>query len=97
MALIIESAEAEELAIKLAHLRGESVDNALVHALQADLVSEGAFRHSPLERKKTPEEIEAGVARLMGIGRQVVSSPDFKHYTAKEIDDWLYDENGLPH
>ncbi|MGH9604763.1 MAG: type II toxin-antitoxin system VapB family antitoxin [Terracidiphilus sp.] len=84
MALSIKSAEADELARKLAAKTGESMTVAVTVALRERLVRE--------ERKRgNPDRLAAD---LMEIGRYTASLPVFDSRTSDEI--LGYDENGLP-
>lgn len=84
MSLNIKNKEAHALARRLAELTGKSMAEAVTDALrkQAEV----------LEREAMIEERRA---RLMAIAKEIRSrmSPET---LALDIDEYLYDENGLP-
>jgi antitoxin VapB len=80
MGLNIKNPEAHRLAQELADLTGQSMASAVTEAL----------------REKLARERRRGLAdRLMAIGRDFASrmSDETKNL---DIDEYLYDENGLP-
>ncbi|PWC44795.1 type II toxin-antitoxin system VapB family antitoxin [Azospirillum sp. TSO22-1] len=84
MTLIINNPEAERLAHELASRRGESIDEAVVKAMQ-----------ERLERTPTLTPEQKRVRdRLIEIGKHCASLPVLDPRSPDEI--LGYDENGLP-
>ena len=80
--LILQGAEACDLAIRLAALTGESVADAVTKALRAEL-----------ERRERARDIEAKVARMMAIAGEIRTR--LRGPGSSDTSDF-YDENGLP-
>jgi antitoxin VapB len=86
MGLSIKDSETEALARKLATYRGLSLTSAIRSALTESLVNDNQLREAEIERKLLViQEIQAQFAALPIIDPAV------------NADDWMYDENGLPH
>ena len=89
MSLNIKNEETCRLAGELARLTGETMTGAITVALQERLERVG--------RQREPQDSEDRYRRIMEISRE---SADFFRNTpgpsSTDIDDWLYDENGLP-
>ena len=86
MGLSIKDPETEALARKLATNRGLSLTSAIRGALTESLVNDNQLREAEIERKLLViQEIQAQIAALPIIDPAV------------NADDWMYDENGLPH
>lgn len=83
MSLNIKNDEAHRLAQELAHLTGESMTAAVTEAIR-----------ERLERvQRNPND---GLAeRLMKIGRECAAHLK-EPYKSMDIDELLYDENGMP-
>ena len=86
MHLNIKNHEAHELAKELAELTGESMTEAVLAALRERLARE----------RNTEERIQERMAAITAIGRDVAErlGPEWREM---DVDEWLYDENGLPH
>ena len=82
MSLNIKSREAHELATQLARLTGESMTKAVTHALR-----------ERLEREQRRRDKEALAAELLAIARRCAAYPRRDH---RSLEDFLYDERGLP-
>jgi antitoxin VapB len=85
MALSIKDPETDALVRRLARARGVSFTTAIKLAVNNELAKEAA-------PKKDPEKMLAAVRKLQA---EVAASGGFP--SMKELDDWMYDENGLPH
>ena len=85
--LNIKRPETYELAKKLAARTGESLTDAVTKALEERLARLEAVR---------AQDIEARLARIREIQRDVRASFGDHMPTLKELDDEMYDENGLP-
>ena len=85
--LNIQRPETYELAKKLAARTGESLTDAVTKALEERLARLETVR---------AQDIEARIARIHEIQRDVRASFGDHMPTAKELDDDMYDENGLP-
>jgi antitoxin VapB len=84
--LNIKNAETYKLATELRELTGESLASVVKTALK-----------EKLEREKQKQGREGIAKKLMEIGRQYrEAAGDGPFRTVKEIEDELYDENGLP-
>ena len=85
MHLNIKNHEAHELAKELAELTGESMTEAVLVALKERLARE----------RNTPERIEERTKAILAIGAEIASRlpPDF---LTMDVNDYLYDERGLP-
>jgi antitoxin VapB len=84
MALSIKNPETERLARELARATGESLTQAVTHALRDRLVRETGHTEDPEQMLDAIREIQERVARL----------PILDARTDDEIID--YDENGIP-
>jgi antitoxin VapB len=86
MGLSIKDAETEALARKLAEHRGVSLTSAIRSALAESLANDNELRQAEIDRRHAAiKEIQEQVAKLPVIDPTV------------NDDDWMYDENGLPH
>ncbi len=85
MGLSIKNEETERLVRELAKRRGLGVTTAIRLAVSNEL-----SKDSPL--KKDPKKILAAIKEIQGRVAKLGPIPSMK-----EMDDWLYDENGLPH
>ncbi len=85
MALSIKDPETDALVRKLAKLRRTSFTGAIRLAVNNELAKD--------ERPaKDPEKIRAAVAEIQA---RWAAAPELM--TDKEVDAFMYDENGLPH
>jgi antitoxin VapB len=84
MGLSIKNEETERLVRELARRKGVGVTTAIRLAVSNEL------EKTP-EPKKSPEEILAFVREIQERWKA------FPPIDMKEMDDFLYDENGLPH
>jgi antitoxin VapB len=84
MQLTVKDPKAYEMAQELARLTGESVTEAVVHALETTLAHERA--------KARPEKADVR-AKILALVEEVKSLPV---YDDRHPDDMLYDEDGLP-
>lgn len=84
MGLSIKNEETERLVRELARRKGVGVTTAVRLAVSNEL------EKTP-EPKKSPEEILAFVREIQERWKA------FPPIDVKEMDDFLYDENGLPH
>ncbi len=86
MALSIKDPEAEALIRRLAEIRKTTLTGAIRLAVNNELARDDAARQAEVERKrKAIREIQERFAQLP------VTDPTVN------ADDWMYDENGLPH
>jgi antitoxin VapB len=85
MALSIKDPETDALVRRLARARGVSFTSAIKLAVNNELAKE-------VPPKKDPEKMLAAVRKLQA---EVAASGGLP--SMKELDDWMYDENGLPH
>ncbi|MDN5748001.1 MAG: type II toxin-antitoxin system VapB family antitoxin [Pseudonocardia sp.] len=85
MSLNIKNPEAHELARQLAELTGESLTDTVTIALRERLARE----------RNTEERIRERTEAILAIGREAARhmSPEWR---AMDVDEYLYDENGLP-
>lgn len=85
MHLNIKNHEAHELAKELAELTGESMTEAVLVALRERLARE----------RNTPEQIEERTKAILAMGAEIASRlpPEF---LTMNVNDYLYDERGLP-
>jgi antitoxin VapB len=86
MAINIKRKETEQLAREVAKLAGENQTEAITKALRE-------------RRDRLRRERGAGLAeRLAAIGRDAAKrwKEPFRSMTHEQLDDLLYDENGLP-
>jgi antitoxin VapB len=84
MALNIKNERVSQLAQELANVSGESLTDAVGHAIEAQL----AQLHRNVSRHGLAE-------RLIAIGRKCASqAPD--DWRTRDFDDELYDEHGMP-
>lgn len=86
MALSIKDEETDALVRQLARKRNLSYTAAIKLAVSNELA-----KASPV-REKDREEILAAIREIQDRVAERGGLP-----TRKDIDDWLYDENGLPH
>jgi antitoxin VapB len=86
--LHIDDPKAAELARELAARTGETVHDAVVHALEERL------QRKPARRQETPEEREARKARILEILERMHKLPILDYRSADELVG--YDEDGLP-
>jgi hypothetical protein len=98
MPLEINNDRADELAVELSELTGESIDNAVTRALEERLERERKLRGvaSCEEKPLSAEEqrsIEERVAEAMAIVR-AAGGKGSGH--SSDHDELLYDERGLP-
>ena len=82
MSLNIKSPEAHELAAELARLTGESMTKAVTQALR-----------ERLDRERRRRDKEALVAELLAIARRCAAHP---RRDRRSLEEFLYDERGLP-
>jgi antitoxin VapB len=85
MSINIKNPEVHALAKELAELTGESMTEAVLIALKERLARE----------RNSEERLRERMEVLTAIGRDVAErlGPEWR---AMDVDDWLYDENGLP-
>lgn len=85
MSLNIKNPEVHELAKELAELTGENLTEAIRVALKERLARE----------RNTPERIAERSRVIMAMGAEIASRlpPEF---LTMDVDDYLYDEHGLP-
>ncbi len=86
MSINIKNPEVHALAKELAELTGETMTEAVLIALKERLARE----------RNSEERLRERTEVLAAIGRDVAErlGPEWR---AMDVDDWLYDENGLPH
>ncbi len=84
MALSIKDPETDALVRRLARARGVSFTGAIKLAVNNELAKEAP-------PKKDPEKVRAAVKEIQ---ERWAGSPPID---MKEMNDWMYDENGLPH
>jgi antitoxin VapB len=82
MSLNIKNPEAHELASKLARLTGESLTKAVTEAIR-----------ERLDREQRRRDKEKMVAELLAIARRCAAYPRRDH---RSLEEFLYDERGLP-
>jgi antitoxin VapB len=82
MSLNIKSPEAHELAAELARLTGESMTKAVTEAIR-----------ERLQREKRKRDEDKLFAELMEIAEQCAAYP---RRDDRSLDEFLYDERGLP-
>jgi antitoxin VapB len=82
MSLNIKSPEAHDMAAQLARLTGESMTKAVTEAIRERLKSE--------KRKRDEDKL---FAELMEIAEQCAAYP---RRDDRSLEDFLYDERGLP-
>jgi hypothetical protein len=85
MALQIEAPETIRVIQELARRTGQSDERAV----------DGAVREQ-LARLRTPEEEDRRRARVYALVAELQASFKAHPEAAVDIDEWLYDENGLP-
>ena len=86
MALSLRNPDTEKLVRRFAALRGIGMTEAIQIAVSAALANEMAVREAEIERKrKAIQDCVEAFAKLPVIDPTV------------NADDWMYDENGLPH
>jgi len=86
MALHINNAKANSLARKLARQTGETLTDAIIHALEEKLARGVPSRHVSEDAKLS--ELLAIAERATGLQGE--------GKTSRQLVDELYDENGLP-
>lgn len=86
MALHVTNPKADKLARKLARQRGETVTDAIIHALEERLA------RSP---RPHPQNEDAKVAELLAIAERAIGL-QAEGKSSRELIDELYDEYGLP-
>ena len=86
MSINIKNPEVHALAKELAELTGETMTEAVLIALKERLARERTSEERLRERMEVLTAIGRDVAERLG--------PEWR---AMDADDWLYDENGLPH
>lgn len=86
MGLSIKNEETERLVRELARRKGVGVTTAIRLAVGNELA-----KTPPTSKKKSPEEMMAVVREIQARWK---AFPD--NLSSAEIDDWMYDENGLP-
>lgn len=84
MGLSIKNEETERLVRELARRKGVGVTTAIRLAVSNEL--------EKTPPKKDPEQIRKAIAEIQARSKALGPMPSMK-----EMDDWLYDENGLPH
>ena len=84
MGLSIKNEETERLVRELARRRGIGVTTAIRLAVSNELAN--------LPPKKDPEQIAIRVRETQELWKQLP-----KFMTDKEVDAWMYDDDGLPH
>lgn len=85
MGLSIKNEETERLVRELAKLRGVGVTTAIRLAVSNELSKDS-------QHKRDPEKMLAAIKKIQGRVAKLGPMPSMK-----EMDDWLYDENGMPH
>jgi antitoxin VapB len=85
MGLSIKNVETERLVRELARRKGVGVTTAIRLAVRNEL-------DKTPPPKKDPEKIKAAIRALQ---EQVKKLPVYM--TDQEMNDWMYDESGLPH
>ena len=85
MALSIKDPETDALVRELARRRRTSYTGAIRLAVSNELAKD----------QRPPEDLEKRRATVREIQAYWASLPDAM--SAEEVDDWMYDENGLPH
>jgi antitoxin VapB len=83
MALNIKNPEAHKLAVELAHYTGETMTEAVTRAIR-----------ERLERVRRPHKRDLA-ERIMAISRDSAARLE-KSLKSLDVDELLYDENGLP-
>lgn len=85
MGLSIKNEETERLVRELAKRRGVGVTTAIRLAVSNELSKDPPQKKDPAKVLAAVKEIQERVAKLGPMP------------SMKEMDDWLYDKNGLPH
>ncbi len=85
MGLSIKNDITEEKIRRLAKARKMSMTAVVTLAIDNELAKEPKPKKDPEKIMAAIREIQERVAKLGGLP------------TMKEMDDWMYDENGLPH
>jgi antitoxin VapB len=85
MGLSIKNEETERLVRELAKRRGIGVTGAIKLAVSNELANFAQPKKDPAAVLAAIKKIQAEVAKLP------------QYMTAEEIDDWMYNESGLPH
>lgn len=86
MALSIKDEETDRLVRKLASLKQLSYTQTIRLAVTNEL------KRSETRNPSEQAELRKAIAEIQG---RVAARPDLM--PAEEVDDWMYDENGLPH
>lgn len=86
MPLYIADPKTAELAEELSKILGTTKTEAVRRALSAEV-----------KRLKNEATGEERIKRILETSRQMAEQLLSPRMTQDEIDDWLYDENGLPH
>ncbi len=87
MQLNIKDRETHELVTRLAEATGQSRSRAVKDAVRARLAEVEVAREA---------EIAARIARGRDLAAQMRAKMPKPLPTQKELDDWMYDEDGLP-
>ena len=85
MSLNIKNEEAHALAKELAELTGESLTEAVTVALRERLARE----------RNTEERIRQRTEAILAMGREIAGRMP-EEWRTMDIDEYLYDEHGLP-
>lgn len=85
MGLSIKNDETERLVRELARRKGVGVTTAIRLAVSNELAKDA------LPAKKDPKKIKAAIRKIQAEVAALGGLPSMK-----EIDDWMYDENGAP-
>ena len=88
MGMNIKDPVVHAMARELAERRSTSVTDAVRQALRAEL--------ERCPNPERPEAIEARKAAIRAICARTGARPDWQGRTSKELQDALYDEDGLP-
>jgi hypothetical protein len=89
--LNIRSTAAYETAHRLARRLGKTTQQVVIEALEEKAKVVGDRDADP-----PPEVVEERIARLRALSAELLSSKGPPLHD-KSDDDWLYDENGVPH
>ena len=88
MGMNIKDPQVHAMAKELAARRGTSVTDAVRQALNAEL--------KRLPDPLSEASVEARKAAIRDICRRTSARPEWQGLSSKELQDALYDENGLP-
>ena len=91
MSINIKNERVSQLAVQLAERTGESITDAVGHAIEEKLAE--------LDKLATKQRRKGIADKLRAIAEDIRrdASPEWLAKTQKEFDDELYDEMGLPH